>query len=151
MTHRIARSEKAFLNARGRIATATSMEDSVIALGEALNWAHSLEDWHRKRLGNNRYSKERGSRTDGQIVGGLTFARNFDHHDLVTVAAMGDVYTDFFTEMFGTLVWRDKLPPPPNPRIVHGRDKFYAQHLADKAVLDTLVVAQQFFTYIRPV
>ena len=34
------------------------------------------------------------------------WVRNFDTHQTVVVADMDDSFTDYFTEMFGTLVWR---------------------------------------------
>ena len=63
------------------------------------------------------------------------WVRNFDTHEAVVVADMGDVWTDYWTEMFGTLVWRPlaDLPEQSSP---WGRGDYDAQ-LAGRPVLDT--------------
>src|ERR1035437_9290970 len=54
------------------------------------------------------------------------WVRNFDTHQTVVVADMGDSFTDYFTEMFGTLVWRP-LADLPEQRSNYGRADYDAQ------------------------
>ena len=63
------------------------------------------------------------------------WVRNFDTHQTVVVADMDDSFTDYFTEMFGTLVWRP-LADLPEQRSNYGRADYDAQ-LAGQPVLDT--------------
>jgi len=83
--------------------------------------------------------------------GGLVYARRFEQHEIAKVADLGDQWTDIYTDLYGVLVWRQQLPPPKKPGLVKGRDVFYERHAARKLVLETLGVAQQFFSYIRTV
>ena len=83
--------------------------------------------------------------------GGLVYARRFEQHEIAKVADLGDQWTDIYTDLYGVLVWRQQLPPPKKPGLVQGRDVFYERHAARKLVLETLGVAQQFFSYIRTV
>lgn len=65
------------------------------------------------------------------------WARNFDTHGLFTTAAAGDVYSDFYTELYGVMVWvpLSSLPSQPDG---HGRHLDYEALLACQPVLDTL-------------
>lgn len=145
------RAEGALDDALKRIAGATSENEALNAMGEALKWVHSLEEWYRERLGDRNYFAERAQRHDGQLVGGLVYARMFEHHEIVEVADLDDRWTDIWTDLYGVLVWRQQLPPPKKPGLVKGRDVFYERHAADKLVLETLDVARGFFHHMRTV
>src|ERR1035437_2337087 len=54
------------------------------------------------------------------------WVRNFDTHQTVVVADMDDSFTDYFTEMFGTHVWRP-LADLPEQRSNYGRADYDAQ------------------------
>jgi hypothetical protein len=86
--------------------------------------------------------------TNGKIALAVAWSRKFRTHDLVEVTGPGDVFTDYFTDLFGTLIWRDssyiasvmasptrKKPPTASDR---KRAGYYRDHLAGKPVLDTL-------------
>src|SRR5215216_1118795 len=57
---------------------------------------HGKDAWHNKLLGSD----------DLRAARAAIWARTFDVHDVVTVAAMGDVYSDYYTAMYGVLVWK---------------------------------------------
>jgi len=63
--------------------------------------------------------------------------RTFDTHDAVVVGKMGDIYTDYYTEMYGTLVWRPLRDLPERSK-AYGHDDEYATQLAGRPVLDTV-------------
>jgi hypothetical protein len=73
---------------------------------------------------------------------GAIWIRCFDTHEIAEVSATGDVYTDFYTEMYGVAVWKPveamgfvKKPTKgwPLPRY-----EDYQGHLENKAVLGTM-------------
>jgi hypothetical protein len=139
--------------ARFRMLAAHSEDDALCALAEILCWIYGLEEWWRRTLGASIYYTERDNRTDGQLVGGLVWARRFAQHELARTADIGDRYSDFLTETFGVLVWRSRSQLPTRKRNrsqTHRRDAFYDQHLADQVVPETIATAQQFFAYLRP-
>lgn len=112
---------------------------------------YGLEEWYCTHLGNDYYYAERDSRPDGQLVGGLVWARNFAQHELARTADLGDRYSNFFTEMYGVLVWRPRsqLPSPQRPEKWE-RDISYDRHLADQVIPETIATAQRFFAHLRP-
>lgn len=145
------RKERSLGDELQRVVVAKSEDDSMAALSNALDLIHSLDEYHRERLGKHRYWNELEARREGQIVGALTYVRGFDHHKLaISTTSLGDRYSDFVTEMVGVLVWRDELPFSDRNK-PHGRDVLYQSHVASKPVPDTLAVAQEFFNYIRAV
>jgi hypothetical protein len=60
------------------------------------------------------------------------WARTFDTHALV-VASLADLFSDFFTEMFGVLAWQPLAQTDPD-----GRHLDYAAVLEGRPVLDTI-------------
>jgi hypothetical protein len=77
-------------------------------------------------------------------VGGIVYARGFDHHQLVEWADLEDVLSDVYTEMYGVLCWRELAQVPKARADAHGRDSYYRSHLEKKPVPDSLLVAQRF-------
>lgn len=140
--------ERGLEAARLRMLGAPSEDVALCALTEILCWIYGLEEWYRNHLGT--YYTERDSRTDGQLVGGLVWARTFAQHELARTADIGDLYSDFYTSMFGVLVWRARPQlPPPNRSETRGRDAFYDRHLSNQVVPETIATAQQFFAHLR--
>ncbi len=140
-------SEKGLDRALARLLGATDCGDELIAFSETINWIHRLEGAHVERLGN-RYYQERDRRQSGQLVGGIVYARNFDHHRLVLwVDSQGGAFSDVFTDRFGTLCWKElALVPRAKPDPKYARDSYYRIHLEMKPVPDTLLVGQRFLT-----
>jgi hypothetical protein len=86
--------------------------------------------------------------TDGKLALAIAWSRKFHTHDVIEVTEPGGVFTDYYTELYGTLIWRDssyiasvmaspkrKKPPTATDRI---RASYFQDHLAGQAVLDTL-------------
>jgi hypothetical protein len=69
---------------------------------------------------------------------GAIWIRTYDTHEIATVSRFGDVYSDFYTELYGVLSWKPVAAMPfvkkPNDLV---RYKDY-QQLGNKAVLDSL-------------
>jgi hypothetical protein len=61
------------------------------------------------------------------------WARRFDTHDLIIVASLADLFSDFYTEMYGMLAWQPLAQTDPD-----GRHLDYAAALEGRAVLDTI-------------
>jgi hypothetical protein len=65
------------------------------------------------------------------------WARRFDTHDLVVVAAPAGLYSNYCTAMYGVLAWQPvaSLPEQTDP---DGRHLDYADVLEGRAVLDMM-------------
>jgi hypothetical protein len=99
-------------------------------LDSALDRAHSLEDWHKKRLGQQRYFAERDRTTAGKVQAGLMYARGLTHHQLALIGDLTDTYSNTYTAMYGTLTWRsfNQLPSPTLTER-HAKDERYKVHV----------------------
>lgn len=75
-------------------------------------------------------------------VMGALWIRAFDTHDVVQVSTLKDAYTDFYTEMYGVLVWKPVasmpfvIEPTKNPHLDRYED--YKASLQNRPVLDTM-------------
>lgn len=75
------------------------------------------------------------------VIGAL-WIRCYDTHDMARLATAGDVYTDYYTELYGVLVWNTlgAMPfakRPTKPAMIERYDD-YSRSLENKPVLDTL-------------
>jgi hypothetical protein len=141
------RAERGLAEEIQRVAASENEDEALRALDSALDRAHSLEDWHRRRLGEKRYFAERGKTTAGRILAGLMYVRGLTHHQLAITGDLTDTFSNTFTHMFGTLTWRpfNQLPAPDKPER-RARDERYKAHVQGQPVLDTLKAAQRFLT-----
>jgi hypothetical protein len=127
-----------------RLLAAADQQEALVALTEALNWLHSLEELHRERLKDKRYFDERSKTPDGRTTGALVYARGAMHHRLVNWSPLGEAYSDYYTDMYEVLVWVDSAPElDPKGK---GRDAYFDALVAGKPVLDTLDKAYRFLT-----
>lgn len=76
----------------------------------------------------------------GDEAAAMLWARTFDTHVVVEVGDLADVFGDYFTNLFGELVWKQRSAFPKldekkyPPR---GRDDLYDRCLAGRSVLRT--------------
>jgi hypothetical protein len=78
----------------------------------------------------------------------LAWPRKFRTHDLTPVTRPGDGYTDYYHDLFGTLIWRDHSyivsvmvsPTRKRPPTATDRDRagYYKDHFSGELVLDPL-------------
>jgi hypothetical protein len=125
-----------------RLLAATNEREALVALTDALNWLHSLEELHKERLGGERYFDERSKTPDGKTTGALVYARGAMHHRVVNWSPRGDAYSDLYTDGYEVLKWVDSAPEPDGK----GRDAFFDVLVAGKPVPDTLANAYRFLT-----
>jgi hypothetical protein len=75
-------------------------------------------------------------------VMGALWIRCYDTHEIASLATPGDVYSDYYTEMYGVLVWKPlaAMPFASRPKRVAMSDRYddYEVALRNKPVLDTL-------------
>jgi hypothetical protein len=129
----------------------------------ALGSLYELESMHRIRLTDSRYFAERAADADGQVVGGMIYARGLAVHkdsdvaDLIgrrpfTVGRSALGGGDTLRGPGVALVWIafTALPSPDNPE-KHGRDAMYQQHVEGRDVLDTISDAERFFVRVATV
>ncbi|MDT3438348.1 hypothetical protein [Pseudofrankia sp. BMG5.37] len=125
------------------------------AMREALGHLYSLREYLRESEGAQNYYRRAAADPDGVVLEGLALIRGVLVHDLVRPIGpvLGDIVADIVTEMVGTLVWRtrDEMRPLPvkltesatNPDR-NARIKAYDDHVAGRAVVDTLNDARRF-------
>jgi hypothetical protein len=97
---------RAFDNAFRRICEATTPADAEDEFSNALNHMYRLNELGKNRLGKDAFHNKLLGSDDLRAARATIWARTFDVHDVVAVAAMGDVFSDYFTAMFGVLVWK---------------------------------------------
>jgi hypothetical protein len=150
---RLHRAEQGLREASSRLRdriTGADSGDPLITLGEALNWAYALEEWHRKRMDKKQkdtYYMARDKDPDGQIVAGVMYARNMVVHQLANVSILVDVYTDTYTDTYGEWRWRlyHRLPKPdPKHPEKYGRDKKYKNYVAKQPLLTVMDSVERF-------
>jgi hypothetical protein len=128
---------RAFDNAFQRICEATTPADAEDEFSNALNHLYRLNELGKNRLGEDAFhNKLRGSDDDLRAARAAIWARTFDVHDVVAVAAMGDVFSDYFTAMFGVLVWKP-LASLPEQTDKYDRHLDYVKFLKGMPVLGT--------------
>jgi hypothetical protein len=143
VTDPVVRIRRAFDAAFLRMCAAKNPEVAEDELSNLLSQIYRLGELVKKRKfgGNNkRFNAALCGTLEGSTARATLWARTFDTHDAVVVGKMGDVFSDFFTEMFGILVWRP-LTDLPEQSSKYGQHDDYATYLAGRAVLDTARLA----------
>jgi hypothetical protein len=131
------RVRRAFDGAFRRICEATTPADAEEAFSSALDWLYRLNELGKQRLGNAFHQMLLGS-DDLRAARAAVWARTFDVHVVVAVASMGDVYPDYYTAMYGVLVWKPLASLPEQiDRRGHDRHLDYANSLENRSVLGT--------------
>jgi hypothetical protein len=137
------RVRRAFDAAFRRMCAATTVADLEDELSNMLHHLYRLGELCRWRLGppgRQLSKKEFGERLlrsdDLRAARAAMWVRADDTHNLFAVvtapAAPADLYTDFYTEMYGVLAWQPLTETDPA-----GRDQDYADTLEGRAVLGT--------------
>ena len=143
VTDPVVRIRRAFDAAFLRMCAAKNLETTEDELSNLLSQIYRLGELVKKRKfgGNNeRFNDALRGTPEGSTVRATLWARTFDTHDAVVVGKMGDIYADYYTEMYGTLVWRP-ITDLPEQSSKYGQHDDYATYLAGRAVLDTARLA----------
>jgi hypothetical protein len=134
-----------------------------VALSDAINHIHTLENELCDTLGEDSYYATRNSGLLGQTVAGIVYARRFHIHEAVVASERPGHQTlrlarGGTTGRGGTtigrdnvsLIWRslEDLPASVTPE-TWGRDDFYAERVAERHVVTTLKEAAAFFEKLR--
>jgi hypothetical protein len=138
---RIQGPERAFRTAFRHLCEAATFDDAADQLSNMLHQLYRLSELGEALYGGAKaFYAELYKVNGGEVAGAVLWARNFDTHDvarLESVSKPGDVYSDYYTNLYGVLVWneRGELPPPDPKFPAHGRDLLYDHHLAGRSVL----------------
>jgi hypothetical protein len=135
------RVRRAFDAAFLRMCAAPTVADLEDELSNLLHQLHRLGELCRWRLGTPTGTKLTPKDFGVMLAGSdhlraaraAMWARTFDTHDLVVVASPADLFSDFYTEMFGVLGWQPLAQTDPD-----GRHLDYAAVLEGLPVLDTI-------------
>jgi hypothetical protein len=136
--------ERAFRASFGRMCAASTFDAAADELSNMLHQLYRLSELAKARYrGASDFYAALAQRSGGDVAAAMLWARTFDTHSVVRVAAAGDVFSDYMTEMFGVLVWkpRSRLPQADPKYSAHGRDVLYDRFLDGRPVLDTSQVA----------
>ena len=74
---------------------------------------------------------------------------NFHTHDVVEVSETANIYSGYYTRLYGVLAWRPRSSFTTNPD-GEGRHLFYDRHLEGRPVLDTLQTAVSAVVAVTP-
>lgn len=142
---------------------------------DVLEWLHVLDDAATTRLGRENYRSRRAATEDGRTQAALTLVRGIAHHHLAEVqASMLRRSTMFSVDADGALVpvqvyavqasglvpvtthsvitgWPPLSDMPASAQPLHGRDRYYADHVEGRELLPTLLAAQRFLTDVQNV
>lgn len=134
---RISAIERAFLTALRRMCAALSEEEAEDEFSNMLHHTYRVSERCRKLLGEG--SPRFIGTTLAPIEGAqaVLWARKLDTHDSLLTSELGDVFSDYFTEMFGVLVWKP-LAPEAGEGDPYARRPEYEHDLQGKPVLDTM-------------
>jgi hypothetical protein len=138
---RLDRVRRAFDAAFLRMCTAHTVADLEDELSNLLHQLYRLGELCRWRLGTPAGTKLNpkdfaavlSGSDDLRAARAAMWARRFDTHDLIVVASLADLFSDFYTEMFGVLAWQPLAQTDPD-----GRHLDYAAMLEGRPVLDTI-------------
>jgi hypothetical protein len=97
---------RTFDSAFQRVCAATTPTDAENEFSSMLDWLYRLNELGKRRLGDKTFHQRMVGSDDLRAARAAIWARTFDVHRVVAVAAMGDVFSDYFTAMFGVLVWK---------------------------------------------
>jgi hypothetical protein len=129
---------RAFDNAFRRIWQATTPADAEDEFSNALNHLYRLNELGKNRLGKDAWHQKLLGSDDLRAARAAIWARTFDVHRVVAVAAMGDGYSDYYTDMYGVLVWKPLAElPDQTDKAGHDRHLDYANFLENREVLST--------------
>jgi hypothetical protein len=148
MTEPIDRVRFAFDAAFGRMCAATTADELTAELSNMLH--HHYRASEERRGARPREAHYRDLTDDPLLHASLAliWVRTFDTHDGLVTAQLDGVYSKFYTELFGVLVWTQGFAETVRPD-GHGRDRLFSQLLEGRPVLDTLRTA--FDTLSGPV
>ena len=127
----------AFDAAFQRMCEATTHDALMAELSNLFHHLFRVRELCKHRLGSSKLYATEKSTSDLRAARAASWARNFDTHQLYAVASQQDVYSNFYTAMYGILVWKP-LSSLPQSTDKYGRHLDYATELEGKPVLDTL-------------
>lgn len=134
---------RAFDAAFQRMCEASDRDEQHDELSNLLHHLYRLGELRSRRWGTNgqklpeRDFNARATQVPGAL--GALWIRSYDTHEIATVSKLKDAYSDFYTKMYGILVWQciADMPfvKPPKPA---DRYTDYRSNLENNPVLDTL-------------
>jgi hypothetical protein len=74
----------------------------------------------------------------GQTAAAVVWARKYRFHDCVEVSQVADLFSDYYTNLYGVLAWRPRCDFTTQDDDGRGWHLFYDTCLQDRPVLDTL-------------
>lgn len=126
-----------------RMCEVTDRDELRDELSNLLHHLYRLGELRNRRWGTNGQKLSEGdfNARVTQVPGvlGALWIRCYDTHEIATVSKFKDVYSDFYTKMYGVLVWRC-IADMPFVKLPKAADRYmdYQSNLENKPVLDAL-------------
>jgi hypothetical protein len=134
---------RAFDAALQRMCEATDVDTLQDELSNMLHHMYRLGELRKRRweAGNQKFTDSDFTKRVTQVSGalGALWIRNYDTHQIARISRLADMYSNFYTEMYGILSWQP-VTAMPFIKIPNAIDRYtdYCSNLEDKPVLDTL-------------
>ncbi len=148
------RAVKAAYDALRRAEDATSQDDELHALMEAVWWISTANDYLRKLHGST-YESFREGTHEGRMIKAMWWVRSAAMHDpfgVTGVTELSDAYADTYSDSYDTFVWLPladvQLFDEGAADSVFGRDQ-YSNDLADLPVIDTVREVVEWLHHLR--
>ena len=136
------------------LAFAALCEATDLAVAEA-HLGHAMEDLYRlyelaKRPPSSKASRDTALETtdEGKTALAIVWVRKFRIHDVMEVSQAADVYSSYYTKIYGVLVWRTRSDFKAGPD-GRGWHLLYDTYLEGCPVLDTLQAAVSAVVALR--
>jgi hypothetical protein len=134
---------RAFDTAFQRMCEVTDRDELRDELSNLLHHLYRLGELRSRRWGTNGQKLAEGdfNARVTQVPGvlGILWIRSYDTHEIAAVSKFKDVYSDFYTKMYGVLVWQC-IADMAFVKLPNAADRYmdYQSNLENKPVLDTL-------------
>jgi hypothetical protein len=117
-------------------------EDAFAPIGELVFWIVAADEGLRKQYGQP-YTSWRDNHRHGHLFPGIRYARNkVAHESEAWDYEDRDVYTDRYTDRYGSWTWVQlPAPGPKDPQHWHVQHAAYKAHLLGAPVIDTTMDA----------
>ncbi|NCT90135.1 hypothetical protein GXB85_04090 [Cellulomonas sp. APG4] len=152
----IAASLDGFDQALERHKPAQGLRPSYISLAECVYWLATVDELLRPEAW---YETERSRHSDGGLLPGLRYARNFATHQAVALAQAGPSYLTFPLYESGSLyrtftewvAFEDLPEPTKTTKYTPDQQASYREHLGGELTVRTLERAQEWLRAVRAI
>jgi hypothetical protein len=116
---------------------ASSIEDAEDELSNLLGQLYRLAELVKGDRTKDAFYNALEATDETRAASAALWVRNFDTHEATVTAELRDMYSNYYTDMWWTLAWRQRSALPERPGKYGQRPEHYTRYLAGLPVLDT--------------